>query len=112
MCYLCIVVNRAAPTQRNTAIVLPFSFLGRTGLASLPRGLGGGRKKAEAPAHTKQPKKNKKKYAIRDSNPENLLGRQKCYPYTNGVENSSVGARVYRCCQTDFGLFFLFINEQ
>ena len=30
-------------------------------------------------------KKNKKKYAIRDSNPENLLGRQKCYPYTNGV---------------------------
>ena len=30
-------------------------------------------------------KKTKKKYAIRDSNPENLLGRQKCYPYTNGV---------------------------
>ena len=30
-------------------------------------------------------KKQKKKYAIRDSNPENLLGRQKCYPYTNGV---------------------------
>ena len=30
-------------------------------------------------------KKKKKKYAIRDSNPENLLGRQKCYPYTNGV---------------------------
>ena len=62
--------------------------------------------------HDEGAKKNKKKYAIRDSNPENLLGRQKCYPYTNGVENSSVGARVYRCCQTGFGLFFLFINEQ
>ena len=39
-----------------TAIVLPFSFRGRTGLSSLPRGLGGGRKKAEAQAKKKQKK--------------------------------------------------------
>ena len=45
-----------------------------------PRWLWGG-----LPHDQTEGKKTKKKYAIRDSNPENLLGRQKCYPYTNGV---------------------------
>lgn len=38
----------------------------------------------------------KKIYAIRDSNPENLLGRQKCYPYTNSVSRKQYQSTILR----------------
>ena len=78
------------PTQQQLFCL--FSFRGRSGLSSLPRGFEGGGKKAEAA----EAKKTKKKYAIRDSNPENLLGRQKCYPYTNGVFPTSFSELFFR----------------
>ena len=77
------------PRCRRNSNCFAFFISRAFGPLEPPRGFEGGRKKAEAA----QAKKNKKKYAIRDSNPENLLGRQKCYPYTNGVRAAPMGAQ-------------------
>ena len=72
-------IGALVSTHRNCFIILDFAGVPAS---RAYRAAGGGvEKENRGPAS----KKNKKKYAIRDSNPENLLGRQKCYPYTNGV---------------------------
>ena len=71
-------IGASVPTQQQLFCL--FHFAGVRASRAY-RAAWGGVERKQRPRR----KKNKKKYAIRDSNPENLLGRQKCYPYTNGV---------------------------
>ena len=75
----------AQPTDRVHKLLSLVDILKAPEIRDQPKKSAIGKKRAEREAEAAEAKKTKKKYAIRDSNPENLLGRQKCYPYTNGV---------------------------